>query len=257
MNLGLGSIGNVGNLIGGVVAVGITAIVLLTFAPTITGDLDAIFLQTKEACVVDGERFTQIVAAGTGTADDAWMKSGGGAVTAVTEAGCEGAKAGTVPFYTPKGTQITGAAAATTLGGTWMAPSTALNALGGGTLIQLLFGAMGILVPAGAIGFLAYSGAMLVRDRVGGGTLAVAIGTTITVVVIGAILPEIFTPLDRLFNVMDGYRFEIFATGIGKLAGVLGNFLGISLVAGIIALGGMLWQNSHGGGSKSGSYGSM
>ena len=128
--------------------------------------------------------------------------------------------------------------------------ASALVALGGGSLIQMLFGAMGIPMPAGAIGFLAYSGAMLVRDRIGGGTLAVAIGTTITVVIIGAILPEIFEPPDLMINVLNDHRHVIYSAGIGKLAGVLGNFLGISLVGGIIALGGMLWQNSRGGGQS-------
>ena len=246
--LGLGSVGNIGALIGSVLTLGIAAIVLLTFAPQITGDVDGMFLQTKPACGLAGERFTQVVEAGTGAADAQWLRSGGGVVTQLTQAVCEAAADNTLASYTPRGTKIGSAGAANTVtgvGGEWKPPSSALNALGGGTLIQLLFGAMAILIPAGAIGFLAYSGASMLQDRIEGGTLAVAIGTTVTVVVIGAILPEIFTPLDNLFNILDGHRFVVFSNGIGRLAGVLGNFMGISLIGGLVALGAMLWKNTR------------
>ena len=58
----------------------------------------------------------------------------------------------------------------------------------------------------------------------------------------GAILPEIFEPLDQLFSVMDGHRYKVYSEGIGGLAGVLSNFFAISLIGGIVALGAMLWE---------------
>ena len=82
----------------------------------------------------------------------------------------------------------------------------------------------------------------MVRGYFGGSTLAIAIGATVSVVVIGAIHPEIFTTLDNLFSVMDGKRFIVYNEGIGKLAGVLSNFFAISLVGGLVALGAMLWK---------------
>ena len=244
--LGLGSVGNIGNLIGSVIALGITAIVLLTFAPTVAGDVDGIFAQAKEACVYQGERFTQVVEAGTMDPDEAWMKSGGGTVYAGA------GESGTCKFgdlaaaaYTPQGTKIPTFTAGVLANSEWKNPSPSIGALAGGSLVILLLGAMAILLPAGALGFLAYTGAELVKSYVGGSTLAIAIGATVSVVVVGAILPEIFEPLDQLFSVMDGHRYKVYSEGIGGLAGVLSNFFAISLIGGIVALGAMLWKNTN------------
>ena len=243
-DLGLGSIGNMGSLVIGVIGIGIAAIVLLTFAPGIIGDIDGVFQQTRPACMVDGERFTQVVAPTAGqSADDAWMKSGGGTVTKQTETTCEAARVGTTAVYTPKGTAIT--AGADTLGGEWKAPSSAMTALAGGSLFQLIVGVMAILVPAGALGFMAYTGSSMLANQMGGGPLAAAIGATVLIVVVGAILPEIFSPLDNLFEVLNGHRYTVFSVGIGKIGQVLGNFLGLSLIAGLVSLGSMLWKRQR------------
>ena len=246
--LGLGNVGNIGQLIGAVIALGITAIVLLTFAPTVAGDVDGIFAQGKNACVYQGERFTQVVTAGTNDPNTAWLKSGGGTLTKGAKDSASAACIfGTLAedVYTPKGTEI--AAGSLTLGvlagSTWAAPSDSVSALAGGSLVLLLLGAMAILLPAGALGFLAYTGSEMVRSYFGGSTLALAIGATVSVVVIGSILPEIFTPLDNMFSVMNGHRFIVYSEGIGKLAGVLSNFFAISLIAGLVALGAMLWKS--------------
>ena len=73
-----------------------------------------------------------------------------------------------------------------------------------------------------------------------------AIGATVAVVIIGSILPEIFEPLDAFFIALDGNRYWIYSQGIGRLGGVLGNFLGISLIGGLITLGVMLWKGRDG-----------
>ena len=251
MDLDLGGgIGNIGKVISGTVVVGIAAIVLLTFAPAVIGDIDGMHLQTVSACEVGGERFTQVVAVGTGQANAQWQKTGGGALTTITKGICETAAASEANFYTPKGTKLPadGAAAAPTgLGGVWDPPSPSLIALGGGSLVTLLFGAMAILVPAGAIGFLAYTGASLASERLPGGLIGGAITAVVVVIVVGALLPQIFTPLDDLYLVMDGHRYVVFASGIGKLAGVLSNFMGLSLVAGIVAIGALIFKAGRGG----------
>ena len=244
--LGLGNVGNIGNLIGSVLGLGITAIVLLTFAPTVAGDVDGIFMQGKNACVYGGERFTQVVAKGTHTSpDEAWI------ATAAT-AGADDSgdcKFGTLAAdaYTPKGTAIDASAftAGVLTNSEWEAPSASVSSLAGGSLVLLLLGAMAILVPAGALGFLSYTGAEMVRSYIGGSPLAIAIGATVAVVVIGAILPEIFSPLDNLFSVMDGKRYIVYNEGIGKLAGVLSDFFAIALIGGLVALGAMLWKSSR------------
>ena len=250
--LGLGNVGNIGQLIGAVIALGITAIVLLTFAPTVAGDVDGIFMQGKEACVFQGERFSQVVVAGTMDADRAWLKTGGGAAIAGTlESGECKFGSNTADVYTPQGTKIPAASfgtdtgAGVLAGSTWEGPSASMTALAGGSLVLLLLGAMAILLPAGALGFLAYTGSEMVKGYFGGSTLAIAIGATVSVVVIGAILPEIFGPLDTLFSVMDGHRYMVYSEGIGALAGVLSNFFAISLIGGLVALGAMLWKRHN------------
>ena len=243
-----GGIGNIGKVISSTVIVGIAAIVLLTFAPAVIGDIDGMHLQTEYACEVSGERFTKVVAAGTSTANQQWKKTGGGAATPVTEAICTAVNTGgAAKFYTPKGTALVDKAAAnvtapTGLGGVWDPPSESLVALGGGSLVTLLFGAMAILVPAGAIGFLAYTGAELANERLPLGLIGGAITAVVVVIVVGALLPQIFTPLDDLYVVMDGHRYVVFSEGIGKLAGVLANFMGLSLVAGIVAIGALIFK---------------
>lgn len=256
--LGLGSIGNIGGLIGSVIALGIMAIILLTFAPTVAGDINGIFLQGKDTCEYQSERFNKVVLQGTYTnADDAWYESTTTSVIkkAASGTGCasEGALAANTSYYTPKGTVLPEITTSVTAGadlpaswGTWETASKSVEALAGGSLALLILGAMGILLPAGAIGFLTYVGADMVRGYMGGSVLAIAIGATVTTVVVGAILPEIFSPLDRLFIVMDGGRYLVYNEGIGKLAGVLSNFFAISLLAGLVALGAMLWKNTKG-----------
>ena len=257
----MGDVGDIGGIVGSVVVIGIAAIVLLTFAPTISGDIDGMSVNAVDACTLaSGERFLWLSPArvGTDTANETWAKASSNIRLGSFNATC--ATSATAPavgsYYTPKGTLVTVATVAVIPGGTWDTASRSLTALGsssGGGLVGLIFGAMGLGIPAGAIGFLAYFGAKIVRQNVGGSPMAVAIGATVAVVIIGAILPEIFEPLDDLFIALDGNRYYVYSQGIGKLGGVLGNFLGISLVGGLVSLGVMLWQGRHGSSSSMGS----
>ena len=74
-------------------------------------------------------------------------------------------------------------------------------------------------------------------ENIGGGPLAIAIGATVIVVIAGAVLPQIFEPLDTLYLALDGKRFWVYSQGLGKLGSIIGNFLGISLLGGIVTLG--------------------
>ena len=249
----ISNVGNIAGLVGSIIALAISAIVLLTFATPIIGDMNGIFLLSTNSCGLNGERFDQVAkaASATATAEAAWHTSSPTVYRMTknaTDNKCynDSITSGDT-LFTPKGTRLTASADDLISDtATWKPASPALTALAGGSLVQLLFGAMGIMLPAGALGFLGYFGASIVRANIGGGTLAVAIGATITVVIIGNILPEVFTPLDALFYALDGARFSIFASGIGSLAGVLGNFLGVSLIGGLITLGVMLWQGRNG-----------
>ena len=283
--LGLGSVGNIGPAIMTIIGVGINAIILLTFAPQVVGDVSAISLTGKTGgycTAINGEAFDRLIAKGShDSADDAWNASETHvsvaeeseecrAGNAITKAGNAAAPTA-VEYYTPQGeaftstvvgtagagswTAASGCNAHTSNGATrcyqqvgeWQAQSESLNAGGLGTLVQLLFGAMGILIPAGALGYLGMVGLELVNERIGGGAGLNLLVVVVAVVTVGAILPQIITPLDVFFNALDGNRYYIFSTGIGRLADTIGNFMGIALIAGVITLGGLLFKNRGGG----------
>ena len=270
---GLSDIGDIAGLVGSIVGMAIAAIVLLTFAPIIAGDINAIALQSTGHCVLsNGELADRAVKASdtADTANIAWAENGASNVKIQEDTGAPGScapaaelAAGT--WFTSKGTKFVLASAVSAnddIGGAlsqssseWKEASKSLTSLAGGSLVSLLFGAMAILLPAGALGFLGYFGATIVKQQIGGGTLAVAIGATVAVVIIGSILPSIFAPLDALFIALDGNRFFIYSQGIGQLGSVLGNFLGISLIGGLITLGILLWQGRDG--SSSGTKGML
>ena len=252
----MGNIGDIGGIVGSVIALGVAAIILLTFSVPIIGDVDGIAVQSKSSghCLYNGERFDRLVKAGSHTtADAAWASVKTTSANKVDVTDSSGAcVVAAATYFTPKGTKITlgtaNIASSTTSG--WKAQSASLGALSGGSLIGLLFGAMGILIPAGALGGLAYFGAQMVQKNIGGNTLAIAIGATVSVIIVASILPELFAPLDVLFVALDGNRFYVYSQGIGKIASVLGNFLGIALVGGLIGLGAMLWKGARRGGSR-------
>ena len=280
MGLGdLGELGDIGMIVGSVVGIGISAIVLLTFAPGIVGDIDGFSLAGTDRCELIGERFRWILPAQSGlaanaTGEDHWAaaRSGGATPTMInTNDLCARATPATkansadedptyATFYTPKGTKVQYAATAPTKSGyedgtkgfqvapTWKNANASLTALSGGTIVLLLFSASAILVPAGAIGFLGYFGARFIASNIGGGVLSIAIGATVIVVLAGAILPEVFEPLDRLYLALDGTRFWVYSVGIGKLGPIIGNFLGIALLGGIVTLGMLLWKGHSGSG---------
>ena len=246
---GLGDMGDLGKMVGATVGLAIAAIILLTFAPTIASDIDGIAVQGKDHCMLGSERFTRVAENATAaTAAAAW---GSTTHTKITSTSCADDTLKGKTLWTPKGTKIV-LGATDSLLGTWKTASKSLNALASGSLVNLLFGAMAILLPAGALGFLGYLGAMLVKQNIGGGTLAIAIGATVAVVLIGSLLPEIFAPLDDLYNALDGNRYQVYDEGIGKLGSILGNFLGISLIGGLITLGVMLWKGREGSSAATG-----
>lgn len=271
MGLGdLGQLGDIGGMVISTLALFITAIVLITFAPGIAGDIDGLTLSATERCEYQGERFRWLVGPFDAAESDgaaAWSKNDPPTTYKLDKTKCEtgAAKASgttttmgltaTKYYYTPKGTQIgpiteSAAKGAAAQGvGVWKKANRSLTALGGGSIALLLFGAAAILVPAGCIGFLGYFGARFVASNIGGGALAVGIGATIIVVLAGSLLPQIFEPLDVFFLALDGNRYWVFSTGIGKIGEVIGQFLGISLLGGVVTLGMLLWKGVKGSGN--------
>ena len=278
MGLGdLGELGDIGMIVGSVVGIGISAIVLLTFAPAIVGDIDGFSLAGTDRCELSGERFRWVLRVGTNTpadGEEAWAAFRGGTAgyamlkldTSTTCAVHVVKGTGAPAFedvYTPKGARLNNAwtpavgtgANSVTAGfasaPTWKKANASLTALSGGTIVLLLFSASAILVPAGAIGFLGYFGARFIASNIGGGVLSIAIDATVIVVLAGAILPEVFEPLDKLYLSLDGQRFWVYSVGIGKLGPIIGNFMGIALLGGIVTLGMLLWKGHSGQGRMS------
>jgi len=279
MNFGaLGQVGDIGMIVGSVIGIGIAAIVLLTFGPGIVGDIDNIGLNGTDRCVYKGEQFRWILRIGTNSPADgaaAWAAYSDGAsgytvqkveaatnCVVYTKGGTGAAVFETV--YTPKGTKLTNAWTPTKVdhatnfvtpgfaaAPAWKKANRSLTALSGGSIALLLFSAAAILVPAGGIGFLSYFGARFLAENIGGGVLSIAIGATVIVVLAGAILPEVFDPLDDLFLAIDGNRFWVYSVGIGKLGPIIGQFLGIAILGGIVNLGMLLWKGHGNSGAMS------
>ena len=290
-SLGLGSAGSMSKTIMSIIGIGISAIILLTFAPKISGDVSGIALlgANDGYCEVNGEAMDRVLAKGSYTnPNEAWRATGPNKIM-LTEEGdrCRASAlaadttspVASIPYYTPQGEDlagvpygtgvgVTGAAAATSEAtactdtaatgsitcyqgfGEWKPQSTALAAGGLGTLVQLLFGVMGLLIPAGALGYLGSVGADLVSNKLGGGIATSILVVVVGVVVVGAILPQIIDPLDTFFAAMDGNRYYIFSVGLGKIAGTISNFFGIALIAGVIGIGMMIWKGRGSGGSS-------
>ena len=272
MNFGaLGQVGDIGMIVGSVIGIGIAAIVLLTFGPGIVGDIDNIGLNGTSRCVSNGEQFRWLLQAPSAATNgaDAWAEqSAGTSGYKVVKVEADGSTCQTEAItiaandkiFTPKGnpisaydtsTAVTTAAAQDITNSEWKKANRSLTALSGGSIALLLFSAAAILVPAGGIGFLSYFGARFLAENIGGGVLSIAIGATVIVVLAGAILPEVFDPLDDLFLAIDGDRFWVYSVGIGKLGPIIGQFLGIAILGGIVNLGMLLWKGHGNSGAMS------
>ena len=262
--LGNLSMGNMSGMIGAAISIAVAGIVLLTVAPGIVGDIDQIYLNGQNACQFNDERFTRVSATGTGTdgaftaaetADAVWGAATAFTAVEVGSSACSltisGGTSGTTSVYTPGGQVLKASSATEQMPATVtrVASFQSLTALGGGSLVTLLFGAMAIMLPVGAIAFLGYMGGQLVQQNVGqGGGMAVAIAAAVGTAVVAAILPSVFQPLDSFYQSLDGIRYAVYSTGIGRLGGVLGDFLAVALIAGIIVLGALLWKGQKGDG---------
>ena len=162
MGLGdLGELGDIGAIVGSVVGIGISAIILLTFAPAIVGDIDGFSLAGTDRCELSvGDRARWVLKApSTATnGEEAWAEfrsgtTGYSVVNLATGATfCTGGLTTTDKVFTPKGTPVVIATDAQ-VPGAWKKANASLTALSGGTRAAAVQ-RTAILVPAGAIGFL-------------------------------------------------------------------------------------------------------
>ena len=110
---GLSDIGDIAGLVGSIVGMAIAAIVLLTFAPIIAGDINAIALQSTGHCVLsNGELVDRLVEASNNadTANEAWAENGGSNFKVASGTSDNCAAVGSIPentvHYTPKGSKF-------------------------------------------------------------------------------------------------------------------------------------------------------
>ena len=240
------------NLIVGPLGRALGLILLFSVFAMTAGGVNSIFLQTQDSGVIGGERVDRVLAkSATVTSADAedadWsdhVKITEGATGEVSS--CQ---VGTIAsnaagrYFTPRGTEVEVVAGATTATDAyvsncdWKEPSKALSAPGTGVLVELIFSAMALGLPIGALVSVVTFGSSFVSQATGASKLMVAIGAVVVLVMAGSLL-GVFVPFfDVAFNSLDGARYAMYETGIGSLAGVLGNFMGVTLAAGLIHLG--------------------
>ena len=234
------------NLIVGPLGRALGLILLFSVFAMVGGGINSIFLQTLDSGVVNSERVDRILAksATVTSADD--VDAVWGNHVDITE-GASGevseCKVGTIADNAA-GTYVKNC--------TWSPPSPALNTPGTGVLVQLIFSAMALGLPIGALISVVGFGSSFVEQTFGASKLMVAIGAVVVLVMAGSLL-GVFVPFfDVAFRSLDGARYAMYETGIGSLAGVLGNFMGVTMAAGLVRLGWVLFgqYTGQGGGKR-------
>ena len=234
-----------------------------------TGSINGWYLLTESAGEAVGERFDRVVGFASGEESDAAWKDAvivtAGAATGLgdgnaivikkgTTANSDGSypcefdiASGTVTgkkAYTPLGNEITygNTSAGTTVtitGCKYKEPADVFTTGGLGTLIKLILSACGLGLPIGAIIALARFGGNFISDMFSGSPLIGTIVLIIGLILVGSLL-NVLTPfVDVALDSLDGTRFVMYAEGIGSLSSVIGNFWGVVIVGGLLAVA---WQ---------------
>ena len=160
-------------------------------------------------------------------------------------------------FYTPSGNIVTAPAVAggasavdiTISNCEWKERSPIFGVFNG--FVRVLLQMLALAAPLGFMLALSYFGSMLIS--MGGGQPIIQIVMTVVLVLIGAILLNIVLPyISGVFYAIDSERFVVFDQELGLVAGLLRNFFGVILVAGVIgsawAIIGQMRATSAGGG---------
>ena len=258
------------DLIRGPIGVLVALVAWFVLAPQIYGAVNGWYMNTQEACVVDGERFDRIVIAGSNDVTVAWeavtgttnasgdagitttttahlldASSTGGLCTIVTNT-ATGGEITAATHYTPSGSQVENTALAATTpgdstiaGGEWMEVSGVFTTGGMQQLIELVLQAAGLALPIGVMFALAGFANTFART-VSGHPIMAAIGTVLLLLLAGSLLTSLVPYLDDAFNAIDGNRFRMFDEGIGSLSVIVKRFWGVMLVAGMLMVG---WQS--------------
>ena len=220
----------------GLVALG----VWLTLSPNIMGATNSWYLQTKDACVVDGERFDRVVEKGThGDAEAAWKAAASSDVKELSDSSgnCNTTGLTAGPYYTPAGTQVT-ASSATKIDGDWKAASPVFTEGGMGQIIQLILQATNVAPPLAIMTVLGLFGAQFV-SRVTSNPIVAAVVVLLGFMLVAVVLNALVPFLDTAYHAVDPDRFIALNEGLGVIGPLVRRFWGVIAVAGILVVG---WQ---------------
>ena len=232
----------------------ITIIILLAVFVNLAAAVNTWFLFTKDVGIVAGERVDRLVGhAADEAANDAWknstLDSSGTALADDTYmlieadgSGCKLKSNGTIAAnptssYSPSGETVALSDAGGVIGCTWTPESDLFKGVMG-SLITIILSAAGLGLPIGAIIALSSYGAGFMQ-KMGMSPLLGAILMVIGFLLVSSLLSALIPFVEDALASMDGDRFAMYDTGLGSLAGVIGGFWGVVLVAGLLYIA---WQ---------------
>lgn len=220
--------------------------------PLLIGAVNGWYMQSADACVIDGERFDRVVVAGSNDTKEAWedvtsTSDGSAATPSATTAYLLEEKTGdkcnigdgtaistSTKFYTPIGTEVTSVAGqAEVTGAEWAEAGTIFDVGGFSGLIEIILQAAGLAIPVALLMALGSFGHSFLRNM-GLDPILSAIFTVIAFLLLSTLL-NVFIPfVSDAFNAIDSNRFLMYDEGLGVLADVIGNFYGVVIVASIM-----------------------
>ena len=128
----------------------------------------------------------------------------------------------------------------------WDTESKIFSQAGLGGLIEIILQAAGLAGPVLLLTQLGSFGSNF-ANRVGSHPILGVVLMIIILLLVGTML-NVFIPfLDLAFLAIDGNRFIMYDTGLGKLSTVVSSFYGVVLVSGMLMLAWQLWQSTRSG----------
>ena len=255
-------------------------IILLAVFTNLAGAINTWFLLTEDAGVVNGERLDRVVGhASSESANEAWDGVTEGTVSGsqytaanghyykLVKAGsteCKlsgttnnnsGAHSGTA--YTPSGEPVATSRATTATsvkvdGCKWDPESQLFQGILGG-LIKIILNAAGLGLPIGAILALSAYGTGFM-GKMGISPLLGVIVMVIGFLLVSGLLSAFVPFIDAALQSLDGDRFAMYESGLGSLGETIGNFWGVTLVAGLLYVAWQVIAHFRGAGSGAGVF---
>ena len=262
-----------GDLIKGPVGMVVGLVAWLVVFPMLLGAINGWYLQAAPAGVIAGERFDRVVASDEAKPNVAWKSVLTTAVpfaavytkleatssylvtaTSDTDPACkiagEPATANTsLKGFTPLGTKV-GITAVGKISGCTYKPAGAIFGLGGlSGLIEIILQAAGLAPPIALLFVLGSFGTSFLRNNMGSHPILAAVLTAIGFLLLATLLNTFIPYVSGAFDAIDPDRFLMYQEGLGALAGVIGNFFGVVIVASIMSVAWQVIGSMKGGGA--------